>query len=58
MLKRMIYHRVVLAGLMVMLTCFGEHTEPLKIGVVAALTGPVAESGLYRIQGAKLAARR
>src|ERR1700751_1645720 len=55
MLKRMIYHRVVLAGLMVVLTCLGHATEPLKIGVVAALTGPLAESGLYRIQGVKLA---
>ena len=55
MLKRMIYHRVVLAGLMVMLTCFGRAAEPLKIGMVAALTGPLAESGRYQIQGAKLA---
>ena len=55
MLKRMIYHRVVLAGLMVVLTCFGRATEPLEIGVVAALTGALAESGRYRIQGAKLA---
>jgi branched-chain amino acid transport system substrate-binding protein len=55
MLKRMIYHRVVLAGLMVMLTCFGRGADPLKIGVVAALTGPQAEGGLYKIQGAKLA---
>jgi branched-chain amino acid transport system substrate-binding protein len=55
MLKRMIYHRVVLAGLMVVLTCFGRGAEPLKIGMVVAVSGPVAESGLYRIQGAKLA---
>src|SRR5258707_603606 len=55
MFKRMIYHRVVLAGLMVVLTCFGRGAEPLKIGMVVAVSGPVAESGLYRIQGAKLA---
>jgi branched-chain amino acid transport system substrate-binding protein len=56
MLKRMIYHRVVLAGLMVVLTCFGRAAEPLKIGMVATLTGAVAESGRFITQGAKLAA--
>jgi len=56
MLKRMIYHRVVLAGLMVVLTCLARSAEPLKIGVVASLTGPAAEGGRYTIQGAKLAA--
>ncbi len=56
MLKRMIYHGVVLAGLMVMLTCFGRAAEPLKIGMVATLTGPAAEVGRYQTQGAKLAA--
>jgi branched-chain amino acid transport system substrate-binding protein len=56
MLKRMIYHRVVLAGLMVVLTCLASSAEPLKIGVVASLTGPAAEVGRYAIQGAKLAA--
>jgi ABC-type branched-subunit amino acid transport system substrate-binding protein len=55
MLKRMIYHGVVLASLMAMLTCFGRGAEPLKIGVLAPLTGPGAETGCYRIQGAKLA---
>jgi branched-chain amino acid transport system substrate-binding protein len=55
MLKRMIYHRVVLAGLMVVLTCFGRAAEPLKIGMVAPVTGPQAESGRYEIQGAQLA---
>jgi branched-chain amino acid transport system substrate-binding protein len=55
MLKRMIYHRVVLAGLMVVLTCLASGAEPLKIGVVAALTGSGAEQGRDRIQGAKLA---
>ena len=55
MLKRMIYHRVVLAGLMVVLTCLASSAEPLKIGMVAPLTGPGAETGRYAIQGAKLA---
>jgi len=55
MLKRMIYHRVVLAGLTVVLTCLASSAEPLKIGVVAPLTGPGAEGGRYEIQGAKLA---
>src|SRR5262249_31706300 len=55
MLKRMIYYRVVLAGLMVVLTCLARSAEPLKIGVVAGLTGPGAEQGRDKIQGAKLA---
>src|SRR6516164_7360344 len=56
MLKRMIYHRVVLAGLMVVLTCFGRAAEPLKIGMVATLTGSAAEPGRDETEGAKLAA--
>jgi branched-chain amino acid transport system substrate-binding protein len=56
MLKRMIYHTVVLAGLMLVLTCLARSAEPLKIGMVASLTGPAAEVGRYAIQGAKLAA--
>jgi branched-chain amino acid transport system substrate-binding protein len=55
MLKRMIYHRVVLAGLMVVLTCLARSAEPLKIGMVASLTGSAAEVGRYETQGAKLA---
>src|SRR5215469_12282584 len=55
MLKRIIYHRVVLAGLMVVLTCLASSAEPLKIGVLAPLTGSAAEQGRDRIQGAKLA---
>jgi branched-chain amino acid transport system substrate-binding protein len=39
-----------------MLAGFGRAAEPLKIGMVASLTGPLAESGLYQSQGAKLAA--
>jgi ABC-type branched-subunit amino acid transport system substrate-binding protein len=56
MLKRIIYHMVVLAGHMVVLTCLAHSTEPLKIGMVAPLTGSAAELGRYEIQGAKLAA--
>jgi branched-chain amino acid transport system substrate-binding protein len=55
MLKWMIYHRVVLAALVVVLTCLARSAEPLKIGVVATLTGPGAEGGRYKIEGAKLA---
>jgi substrate-binding family protein len=55
MLKRKIYHRVVLAGLMVVLTCLASSAESLKIGVVAPLTGSAAEWGRYEIQGANLA---
>jgi len=55
MLKRMISCRIVLAGMLSMLTCFGRAAEPLKIGMVGHVTGPLAESGLYGIQGAKLA---
>jgi len=51
MLKRMIYHRVV----MVVLTCLASSAEPLKIGMVATLTGPAAEYDRYETQGAKLA---
>ena len=46
---------IVLAAVVVMLTCFGRGAEPLKIGMVAAVTGSQAEQGLYNIQGAKLA---
>ena len=31
-------------------------TDPIKIGIVAPLTGPFAESGRYQTQGARLAA--
>jgi branched-chain amino acid transport system substrate-binding protein len=55
MLKRMICHWVVLAGLTVVLTCLASSAEPLKIGMVARLTGSAAEQGRYTIQGAKLA---
>src|SRR5690349_1408307 len=54
-LKPMIGCRIVLASMLAMLTCFGRAAELLKIGVVAPLTGPQAETGPYQIQGAKLA---
>jgi branched-chain amino acid transport system substrate-binding protein len=56
MLKPMIGCKIVLAGMLAMLTCFGRAAEPLKIGMVSSLTGPSAESGRYETQGAKLAA--
>jgi branched-chain amino acid transport system substrate-binding protein len=48
--------RLVLAGMLAMLTCFGRGAEPLKIGMVPPISGPAAESGRYQTQGAKLAA--
>ena len=56
MFKRMIYHRVVLAGIMAVLTCLARSAEPLKIGMVTTLTGASAETGRYETEGAKLAA--
>jgi branched-chain amino acid transport system substrate-binding protein len=56
MLKRMLCPRILLAGVTVMLTCLARSAEPLKIGMVATLTGPAAEYGRYETQGAKLAA--
>jgi branched-chain amino acid transport system substrate-binding protein len=55
MWKRIIGCRIGLAGVLAMLTCFGRAAETLKIGMVAPVTGPAAESGRYEIQGAKLA---
>ena len=55
MLKRMICPKILLVGVAVMLTCLASSAEPLKIGVVAPLTGPAAEQGRDKIQGAKLA---
>jgi Periplasmic binding protein len=54
--ERMTTCRIVLTGMLSILTCLGRAAEPLKIGMVASLTGPLAESGLYETQGAKLAA--
>src|ERR1700722_13303743 len=47
---------IVLAGVMAMFVCFARGAEPLKIGMVAPLTGADVESGRYQTQGAKLAA--
>jgi branched-chain amino acid transport system substrate-binding protein len=60
MWSRMISEGIVLAGAVTMLGCFvfgclAFTAEPLKIGMVAPLTRPGAESGLYQIQGTKLA---
>ena len=55
-LQRTICPTILLAGVTVMLACFGRAAEPLKIGMVAPLTGPAAEVGRYQTQGAKLAA--
>src|ERR1700722_4496655 len=55
MLKRMIACRIVFAAGLTLIICFGRAAEPLKIGMVAPVTGPAAESGLYQTQGAKLA---
>ena len=48
--------RILLAAVLSMLTCLARSAEPLKIGMVAPLTGPAAEVGRYQTQGAKLAA--
>ena len=51
----MIGCRIVLAGMLAMLACLGRAAEPLKIGMVAPISGPAAELGRYESQGAKLA---
>src|ERR1700753_765442 len=48
--------RIAVAAVLSMLGCSGRAAEPLKIGMVAPLTGPAAEVGRYQTQGAKLAA--
>src|SRR5215510_10040530 len=45
----------VLAGAVVMLSYVPLAAEPLKIGMVTALTGPAADAGRYQSAGAKLA---
>src|SRR5271157_6599545 len=55
MLNRMI-SRILLAAALSTSSCFGRAAEPLKIGMVASLTGSAAEVGRYETQGAKLAA--
>lgn len=46
---------IVLAGTMALAAATALAAEPLKIGMVAPLTGPGAESGQFQTQGAKLA---
>jgi len=58
MLKAMTSCRLVLAGILAMLTCFGRAAEQLKIGMVAPVTGPAAESGLYQIRVPSSLSRR
>ncbi len=47
---------VVLAGALVLIVGAAEAADPIKIGMVAPLSGPGAESGRFQTQGAKLAA--
>jgi branched-chain amino acid transport system substrate-binding protein len=46
---------LALGGLVVVGAVPARAAEPIKIGMVVPLTGPIAESGKYAIQGAKLA---
>jgi hypothetical protein len=45
MLKRTVSCRILLAGFLAVLACFVSAAEPLKIAMVAPITGPAAESG-------------
>jgi branched-chain amino acid transport system substrate-binding protein len=47
---------VMLAGALVLIVGAAEAADPIKIGMVAPLSGPGAESGRFQTQGAKLAA--
>src|SRR5260370_42682742 len=47
---------VVLAGALVLMVGAVAAADPIKIGMVAPLSGPGAESGRFQTQGAKLAA--
>jgi len=55
MRNRMICAGLVLAGALAVGAGTGLGAEPLKIGMVAPLTGPGAESGRFQTQGARLA---
>src|SRR5580704_9440385 len=46
---------IMLAGAIVWMACAAQAADPIKVGMVAPLTGPGAESGRFGIQGAKLA---
>jgi branched-chain amino acid transport system substrate-binding protein len=45
----------ILAGTLLLVALSAQAADPIKIGMVAPLTGPGAESGRYQTQGAKLA---
>jgi branched-chain amino acid transport system substrate-binding protein len=55
MWKHNISGAIFVAGTVTMLACFAPGAELLKIGMVAPLSGPGADSGRYQIQGAELA---
>jgi len=46
----------VLAGALALVAFGAQAADPIKVGMVAPLTGPGAESGRFQTQGAKLAA--
>jgi len=46
----------MLAGALGLATLAAQAADPIKVGMVAPLTGPGAESGRFQTQGAKLAA--
>jgi branched-chain amino acid transport system substrate-binding protein len=46
----------ILAGALGLATFAARAADPIKVGMVAPLTGPGAESGRFQTQGAKLAA--
>jgi branched-chain amino acid transport system substrate-binding protein len=46
----------LLAGVLGLATFAAQAADPIKVGMVAPLTGPGAESGRFQTQGAKLAA--
>ena len=50
MLKQMICCKILLAGVTIMLTCLAHSAEPLKIGMVAPVTGAQAEPAVTRFR--------
>src|SRR5438552_14014357 len=55
MWKHNISGAIFIAGIVTMLVCPAPGAELLKIGMVAPLSGPGADSGRYQIQGTELA---
>jgi branched-chain amino acid transport system substrate-binding protein len=47
--------RGLLALVLLAMTALTARSEPIKIGMVVPLTGPIADAGRYGMQGAKLA---